>query len=78
MNITVKNVPLELHAKLRKAAQRSGRSLNKQILHTLDRAVNPRSVDRAQLLSRIRRRREDMEVWLDDDSLRDAIRIGRE
>ena len=50
MNITLKDVPPELHVKLRKAAQRSGRSLNKQILHTLDHAVNPRMVNRAQLL----------------------------
>ena len=78
MNITVKDVPAELHARLREVAERSGRSLNKLILYTLEHAVRPRKCDRAELLSRITRRRSEMEIWLEDESLQSAIEDGRE
>ncbi len=77
MNITVKDVPQDLHHRLRSAAHRSGRSLNKLILFTLEQSVSPTRVDRAALLSRIRRRRDGMEAWLEDEALRSAIQGGR-
>jgi len=78
MNITLKDIPPDLHGRLRKAADASGRSLNKLILHTLDQALSPRQVDRSELLQRIRSRREGMTGWLDDTTLRSAIQAGRE
>lgn len=77
MNITVKDVPEELHRRLREAADQSGRSLNKMILFALEQSFAPRRVDRGPLVGRIRRRREGMGVWLEDDSLRAAIDEGR-
>lgn len=77
MNITVKDVPQDLHERLRQVADQSGRSLNKLILHTLEQSVRPRSIDRCSLLSRIRRRRANMSAWLEDDSIRAAIQEGR-
>ncbi len=77
MNITLKDVPEDLHERLRQTAERTGRSMNKLILHTLEKAVSPRKVDRVELLERIRRRRARMAIWIDDHSLRDAINDGR-
>ncbi len=42
MNITIKDIPEELHAILRHQAEVNGRSLNKQILFSLDRICRPK------------------------------------
>lgn len=78
MNITLKDMPADLHERLRKAADQSGRSLNKMIIYTLERALSPRQVERGALLQRIRNRRDGMTIWVDEDSLRSAIQEGRE
>ncbi len=77
MNITINDVPQDLHERLCQVADQSGRSLNKLILHTLEQSVRPRRIDRSGLLSRIRRRRADMSAWLEDETLRAAIQDGR-
>lgn len=76
-NITLKDVPDELHERLRAAAEASGRSLNKLILTTLERSLGPRRIDRLDLLERIRSRRATMAPVLDDALLQEAIREGR-
>jgi len=77
MNITIKDVPQELHKRLREAAVQSGRSLNKLILCALERTFVPRKVDRGELAAKIRKRRESMHVWLEDSALNRAIEDGR-
>lgn len=77
MNITIKDLPPEVHARLRTAAQQSGRSLNKQIVTTLERAVSPAVADRVGLLQRVRRRRDGMAIWLQDADLEQARQEGR-
>ena len=78
MNITVKDVPTELHERLRSVADETGRSLNKLILITLERALVPQKIDRDELLQRIRVRRGSMKSILDDSGLGGAIADGRE
>ena len=78
MNITVKDVPKDLHERLRSVADETGRSLNKLILITLERALAPRKTDRHELLQRIQARRATMGSVLDDSGLADAIEGGRE
>ena len=78
MNITVKNVPADLHERLRSVADETGRSLNKLILITLERALVPQKINRAELLRRIRTRRGSMDPILDDIGLGSAIEGGRE
>ena len=78
MNITLKEVPTELHDRLRLVAQESGRSLNKQILHTFEKAVSPQKESRSELMQRIRKRRDQMNEWIDDASLQNAISEGRQ
>ncbi len=77
-NITLKDVPDDLHERLKVAAEATGRSLNKLILTTLERSVGPRRIDRLDLLERIRSRRVSMDRILDDSFLQEAIREGRE
>lgn len=77
-NITLKDVPEDLHERLRVAAEASGRSLNKLILTTLERSLGPRRIDRLDLIERIRNRRATMDRILDDGLLEEAIREGRE
>jgi plasmid stability protein len=77
-NITLKDVPEDLHERLRVAAEASGRSLNKLILTTLERSLGPRRIDRLDLIERIRNRRATMDRILDDALLEEAIREGRE
>jgi fructose-1,6-bisphosphatase/sedoheptulose 1,7-bisphosphatase-like protein len=78
MNITVKDVPKELHERLKSVAEETGRSLNKLILVTLERALMPRKTDRHRLLQRIQERRATMGAVLDDSGLSQAIEEGRE
>ena len=78
MNITVKDVPKELHDRLKSAANETGRSLNKLILITLERALTPQKTDRRQLLQRIQERRATMRPIVNDAGLSDAIKKGRE
>jgi antitoxin FitA len=77
-NITLKDVPDDLHERLRAAAEASGRSLNKLILTTLERSLGPRRIDRLDLIERIQNRRATMDRVLDDALLEEAIREGRE
>ncbi len=77
MNITLKDVPQDLHKRLRQIADQSGRSLNKLILYKLEQSVRPQKIDRHGLLSRIKRRRVGMSAWFEDDSLRASMHEGR-
>jgi EAL domain-containing protein (putative c-di-GMP-specific phosphodiesterase class I) len=77
MNVTLKNVPADLHEKLRTAARDSGRSVNKLILHTLEREFRAQRSDVSAFLERIRLRRNDMRLWIDDASLETALEEGR-
>jgi hypothetical protein len=77
MNITVKDVPEELHGRLRQVADETGRSLNKLILVTLERAFVPQQANRSLVIERIRSRRERMHEILRDDMLQNAIQGDR-
>ena len=45
LNLTLKNVPPELHARLRASAQANRRSLNREILARLEAGMSAPSVD---------------------------------
>ena len=74
MNITVKDVPAELHERLRSVADETGRSFNKLILITLERALVPQKIDRDVLLRRIRVRRARMTL---DSCRTHRMKFGR-
>lgn len=57
-SITVKNIPEPLLERLRAAAERSNRSLNRQIIDCLERDLMPSRVDVEATLAHARRLRE--------------------
>jgi len=49
LNLTIKNIPEEVHAVLKESAEKNRRSLNSEILVRLERDIYAPKVDRAQL-----------------------------
>jgi plasmid stability protein len=56
-SITVKNIPLEVYEKLKKAAEISHRSINSEIIACIERAVISQEVNPELLLANARRLR---------------------
>ena len=75
--MTLKNVPDELYEQLKRSAERHRRSVNKEAITCLERALGPRT-DAAELLEQIRAARAQMRgVYVTDDDLRAARDEGR-
>ena len=55
--ITVKNIPLDLYGKLKKAAEISHRSINSEIIACIERAVSSQEINPELLLASARRLR---------------------
>lgn len=70
VTITVKNIPKELHEKLCERAEINCRSLNKEIIASLESTMKPRKIDPVAYLDYIRqaRRRANLNVTIDDIS----------
>ncbi len=49
LNLTLKNIPKEVHALLKDSAEKNRRSLNSEILARLERDISAPKVDRARL-----------------------------
>lgn len=77
MNVTLKDFPNDLHSTLKGIAERSGRSLNRQIIYTLEASVRPRRTDEATLLQRIKAHRAKSDLHIDQNFLKEAINEGR-
>ena len=56
-SITIRDLPDRLHARLRERAARHRRSLNAEIVHTLDEATGPSAADTETTLADLRRLR---------------------
>jgi plasmid stability protein len=75
--MTLKNVPDELYEQLKRSAERHRRSINKEAITCLERALGGRA-DAAELLEEIRAARAQMRnVYVTDDDLRAARDEGR-
>ena len=57
-NLTVKNLPEELHEALREAAERNHRSLNSEVIHRLENSLAIRPADPDVLIGQARVLRE--------------------
>lgn len=68
-SITIRDLPDRLHARLRERAARHRRSLNAEIVHTLDEATGPSPVDLGATLSRLR----DLRVQTRTSPLTEAV-----
>lgn len=54
LNLTLKNIPKEVHATLKESAARNRRSLNSEILARLERDLAVPKVDRARLAKELK------------------------
>jgi|GEM_PF-1752390 len=57
MNITLKEIPTDLHKRLKERAEVNGRSLNKELMTILEQAVYSSRVDAESLRASVRERR---------------------
>lgn len=76
-SVTLKNLPPELHARLKERAAAHGRSLNGEILALLRSAVMAEVVDTDALLASAREARAGIKARLTDAFLDKARRRGR-
>lgn len=77
-NFTVKNMPDDLYAELKRQAEENRRSLNSEAIVCLQRAVRERPVDPAKVLRDLAEMRSRMDLpWLTDEFLDEAKREGR-
>lgn len=77
MNITLKEIPEDLHHKLRQRAETHGRSLNKEVINILEMMVNPVRKSSQDLLKQISDRRAKMAYIVKEKELKDIIEEGR-
>lgn len=77
VSLTLKDIPDALHQRLREQATAHGRSLNKEIIASLEQVIAPRRVHIPAYLSRIEQlhRQIDFKVTLDD--IQQAVETGR-
>lgn len=78
MNLTIKDVPPELHETLKRLAEENGRSFNRQIIFSLEQSSRPRRVDPGLALQRIHELRENIGTYLTDSDLRKFKEEGRD
>lgn len=77
-NITIKDIPPELHQRLKERAARNRRSLNSEVIRCLEDAVGPRKVSVEQELENINVLRESLKGYkLSNEFLKRAKDQGR-
>ena len=76
-NITVKNLPVEVHRRLRARAARHDRSLNSELIACLRQSVAAERVDPDALLARARLLRKRVGGRLTEDLLVELKQRGR-
>lgn len=78
INITVKNIPPDLHKDLKSSAARHRRSLNSEIIALLEERLRPRKRPPEEVLAAARVLRERMKgVWITPEMIDRARREGR-
>ena len=77
-DVALRGIPENLHRELKSAASLNHRSLNGEILARLTASVRGNTVDTAELLERIRARRETFgEIDVSVETIKDLKNAGR-
>ena len=76
-SLTIKDIPPKLHRALRARAERNRRSLQSEIVSTLEEAVWPKPTPAGEILDRVRDFRERVRVRTTDAEIRRFKRLGR-
>lgn len=77
MTITIKGLPGDVHRRLKERARSHGRSLNREVIASLQQAVAAEPLDAEALIERARRLRARVHGTFDDEAIRRARRAGR-
>lgn len=75
--LTIKNLPAEVHTRLKERAARQRRSLNAEVVACLEATVIAERVDPEALLARARSIRAEVGGHLTDTLLADLVEDGR-
>jgi plasmid stability protein len=76
-SITIKNVPDDLHRRLKEQAERNHRSLNGEIIACLERQVESPPRDPEKILERLARLREEAGVYVTEEQVQRFKEEGR-
>jgi plasmid stability protein len=76
-NVTIKNLPDELYRDLQLLAKRNQRSLNNQLIVTIQRSLRAENVDPAELRAQARQFRKRLTRGLTPEEISLAINQGR-
>jgi len=76
-SLTIKNLPADLHRRLRSRAARSGRSLNKEVIACLRESAGAEAVDVPAALAEARALRRLVKGTVTDAEVEAAKREGR-
>ena len=77
-DVALRGIPEDVHRELKSAASRNHRSLNGEILARLTTSVRGNTVDTAELLERIRARRETFgDIDVSDETINKLKNEGR-
>ena len=75
--ITIKDIPTAMHRTLKAQAKAHGRSLNKEVLATLENSLHSTRLDAGSTLLRARTVRETMGIYLTETDLASRKNEGR-
>lgn len=76
--IIVKNISPEIYARLKQAAQANHRSINSEVIASIERAVSSQPLDPSMILSRARQLREKTATYvISDEAFNQAKNAGR-
>ncbi len=78
VNITLKNIPEQLHKELCSRAEKNGRSLNKEVIASLESIVKSKRIDPLDYLQYIRKARDKAKLNITNEDITSAIDNGRE
>jgi plasmid stability protein len=76
-SITVKDLPRELHEKLKLSAKQRRRSLNAEVIARLEQSIEPQRVNVQELIERARRFRSTLTFEATDEEINEWKRQGR-
>lgn len=76
-SITIKDIPPAIHRTLKTQAKAHNRSLNKEVLATLENSLHSTRLDVGSILSRARAVRETMDIYLTEKDLASLKNEGR-
>ena len=77
MNITLKNIPDNLHQRLKEISVEHGRSLSKEIITILELNVLPQKVNSEDFLRQVQKQRSELKLRLTMEDIESAIEEGR-